>query len=504
MTAHGSADHSTAASERHGAGTERRRASQARLDSLSPAKRALLAKRLAGRSAETDDPTGLAATAEGLPTASGRRNGPLSFAEERFWMAYMFEDRSPAYHVPLTLRLKGALDVPVLAEALRTVVARHGILRTRYPVGPEGEPTAVVDEPGPFDLPVVDRAGQDPQALIDRVSAEPFDLETGPLIRPLLLRAADDEHYLHVTLHHIVTDAWSIGILLHELTTAYNAGRRGVRPSLPELTVQYRDHALWQRAQAERFARQTEYWRRALRGAPRELGLPTDRPRPRQRQAQAPGRHFTVTFPKDAALGLAQRTGTTLFMVLLTAYSAVLGRAAGREDVVVGTPVAGRGNSAVEPLIGCFINTLAMRTDLSGDPTFGELLARVREWTLRAYDNQDVPFQHVAEQVAERGDGRTSLFQVWLALQNVPDAPLEMAGLAVEELADAVEATKFDVTFHVIESGDHLGLRAEYDTWLFEEDTVRGFADEFTTLITAAAADPARRLSELAGARVRT
>lgn len=482
-----------AANER---GTEVRGVSQGRLDAMSPAKRALLAKRLAGR-LQPDAFAPPAKRAEAVPLSSIQRRGPLSFAEERFLIAYAFEDQSPAYHVPLTLHLKGQLDVPALVEALRTLITRHSVLRTRYPIGPDGEPVAVVEDSQPFQLACVD-VREEPRVLLDRAAAEPFDLETDAPIRPMLLRVCDDEHYLHITLHHIVTDAWSTGILLQELTTAYTAITQGAPMSaLPELAVQYRDHALWQRAQSERFARQAAYWQEALEGAPRELGLPTDRPRPGKHRPQVPGHCFTVAIPAHPALELAQRTGTTLFMVLLAAYSAVLGRRAGQEDVMVGTPVAGRPSSAVDPLIGCFINTLAMRTDLSEDPTFSELLARVRERTLQAYENQDVPFQQVAERVGERTDGPKALFQAWLALQNVPDSSLEMAGIAVTELADVIEATKFDVTFHFSSAGDDLELRVEYDTSLFHEATVRGLVDEFVALVGAAAADPDRRLSEI-------
>ncbi|MET9686100.1 condensation domain-containing protein [Streptomyces coeruleorubidus] len=464
---------------------------------MSPAKRALLAKRLAGRDPGPGAAGAPTAGAKPLALSAAQRRGPLSFPEERFWIAYTFEDQSSAYHVPVTLHLKGALSVPALRDALRTLTARHSILRTRYPIGPEGEPIAVVGDCESVDLPCQDVEGY-PWELLDRAAARPFDLEVDAPIRPVLLRLSDDEHYLHITLHHIVTDAWSTNILLRELTSAYTAHARGEQPRLARLTVQYRDHARWQRAQAERFARQLAYWQETLDGVPRDLGLPTDRPRPPEHRSLVPGRCFTAAIPADPALQLAQRTGTTLFMVVLAAYSAVLGRRAGRQDIVVGTPMAGRPDPAVDPLIGCFINTLAMRTDLSGDPTVAELLSRVRERTLHAYENQDVPFQQVIEHVGKRTGGRKALFQAWLALQNVPDAPLEMAGLQVEETADVIEATKFDVTFHLLPAGDRFELRVEYDSSLFDEVTVRGLAHEFSAWLAAAAADPDRRLSEIA------
>ncbi|MET9666780.1 condensation domain-containing protein [Streptomyces sp. NPDC006475] len=469
--------------------SERRSALEAHVATLSPAKQALFARRLAGRKA-----TATASDAP-APKASTPRSGPLSFAEERFWAAYMLEDQPSAYHVPLTLHLKGRLDVSALQVALQTVVDRHDILRTRYPMGPEGDPVAVVDDAREVRVSAVD-AGRDPRIPLGRAATDPFDLEEGPLIRTTLLKVSDDEHYLHFTLHHIVTDAWSTGILLDELTRVYTATVEGGEPNLPALTLQYRDYAMWHRAQNGSFARETAYWRQALAGVPGRLDLPTDRPR-QQRQALVPGSVFMVRIPKEPALALARQTGATLFMVLLSAYARVLGRRADTDDVLIGTPVAGRGITGVEPLIGCFINTLAMRVDLSGDPAFGELASRVREVTLQAYDHQNLPIQQVSESLADRARGQGALFQAWLALQNVPDGSLHMAGLVVEEMPDAIETTKFDITLHVTEAADHLELRVEYDTQLFDEDTVRGFARDFSDLISAAASDPHRRLSAL-------
>jgi hypothetical protein len=475
--------------------TERRQAALTRLESMSAVKRELFARRLAGLLPEPGDLAGR--TGRSGESASGQHiwSSSLSPAEERFWMTYMLEDCSSAYHIPATLHLKGRLDVPSLQEALRTIIGRHDILRTRYPVGPDGELTAVVDEPRPCSLDAVTVDG-DPLEFLARATAEPFDLATGPLMRPLLLRVADDEHYFHITLLHIITDGWSMINLLNELTEVYNAHVRGIPPSLPELTIQYRDHALQQRAQEEVNAEQLAYWQQALSGAPRELGLRTDRPR--QPHASVPGKSLTLAFSNGPALKLTRQTKATLFMVLLAAYSTVLGRHAGSDDVIVGTPVAGRRTLAAEPLIGCFINTLAMRTDLSGDPTFRELMIRVRKRTLQAYDNQDVPFQRIAASLMGEQTGiRSSLIQAWLALQNFPDTPSDTAGLEVEEVIITTDETKFDVTFYVNATDGYLELEIEYDSSLFDETTVRGFAAEFAGVLEAAADDPDRRLSEL-------
>jgi len=472
-----------------------------RLESMSQVKRELFAKRLAGQG------SGLAsAPVQAKPVALlGHANadlafwsGSLSYAEERFWMAYMLQDQSSAYHIPATLRLTGKLDVAALSRALEMIMARHDILRTRYPVTPEGELTAVVDKLSAVRLEAV-LADGDPREVLSRATAEPFDLEAGPLIRPVLLKTADNEHYLHFTLHHIITDGWSMMNLLDELTATYNSQVLGIPADLPELTMQYRDHALQQRTHAGQFEDQAAYWQQALSGAPHDLGLHTDRPR--QAFAAVPGKNLICTFGVGPARELARQTRTTLFMVLLGAFATVLGRHSDSEDVVIGTPVAGRRNPASEPLLGCFINTVAIRTDLSGDPTFGELLGRVRKQTLRAYDNQDMPFQHVARERTERSGVRSTFIQAWMALQNFPEPSLAMTGLVVKEIPITTDATKFDITFYLCETGGQMELEVEYDSSLFEDETVRGFAREFVAVLDCGAGNPDRRLSELIGAR---
>jgi Condensation domain len=496
MTSVSGLDSAASRAEQDGAGAEKRRASRARLDSMSAVKRELFAKRLSGRLPAADRSGTRSVQARELTHKSGPQvwSSSLSASEERFWMTYMLEDRSSAYHLPATLRLTGPLDVSALEKALRTVIARHDILRTRYPVSSDGELTAVVDELRECTLGIV-VADNDPQDFLSAASAEPFDLESGPLIRPLLLRTNKDEHYFHATLLHIIADGWSIGNFLSELTAVYNACKRGVIPALPELTMQYRDYALQQRARVKDFRPQVEYWQCALSGVPGELGLPTDRPR--RLHSKVPGRDLILTFPKGPASELARNTRTTLYMVLLAAYSTVLGHRAGSEDVVVGTPVAGRHSPDTEPLIGCFINTLVMRTDLSGDPTFRELLARVRGWMLRAYDNQDVPFQEVSAHVGVRPDVRNTLIQAWMTLQNFPDWSVEMADLGVEVIPLTTDETKFDITFNLAVSNEDMELEVKYDSSIFDEKTVHSFAREFIDVLEIATDEPNRRLSEI-------
>ncbi|WP_406349222.1 condensation domain-containing protein [Streptomyces sp. NBC_00144] len=469
-------------------------ASSSPLDSLSQAKRELFAQRLAGRRSESGRP---ASRIQPMRDRASVWSNSLSPAEERFWMAYTFEGQSSAYHIPVTFRLTGHLDISVLNAALQTVMARHDILRTCYTLLADGELTAVIEEPRAYMFEVAEADGDLPEFL-ERCTEAPFDLATGPLLRPLLVRQGDDEYVLHITVHHIITDGWSLGNLIDELAAAYHAGIQGSAPDLPELVLQYRDHAIWQRSQSEMFARQAEYWKQALRGVPRDLGLRTDRPR--QSRVTVPGRSVTVTFTKAPAVQLARETRTTLFMVLLAAYSVVLGRHADREDVVVGTPIAGRQDPATEPLMGCFINTLVMRTDLSGEPTFRELLKRVRTWTLRAYENQDVPFQQVADTAIERTGVRSTLIQAWLALQNMHNPTLDLAGLNSEDVFVTTDATKFDVTYYITELDKDLELEVEYDSSLFGEATMLAFAEEFASLLEAAASDPDLRLSEVPGA----
>jgi aryl carrier-like protein len=331
---------------------------------------------------------------------------PLSFAQQRLWFLAQLDARAAAaYAMPGGVRLRGALDVAALQAALDRIVARHEALRTSF-ASVEGEPVQVIAAPEVgFALTHEDLSGHAaPEAELERLAAEeagaPFDLEHGPLIRGRLVRLADDDHVLLVTMHHIVSDGWSMGVLVNELSALYAACSQGQPDPLPALPIQYADYAVWQRRwiTGEVLQRQLDFWRAHLSGAPALLELPTDRPRPPVQDYA--GASFGFAFDAELSAGLkalSQRHGSTLFMTLLASWAALLARLSGQSEVVIGTPVANRHRAEVEPLIGFFVNTQALRIDLSGSPTVAQLLAQVRATALAAQDHQDLPFEQLVE-----------------------------------------------------------------------------------------------------------
>ncbi len=436
----------------------------------------------------------------GPPPTPVPRTGPLplSFAQQRLWFLHRLEPGGAAYNVPLAVRLRGALDVPALAAALGEVARRHEILRTRF-VEIDGEPVQVVAEEPEAALPVVDAAG-DLDAILAAEAARPFDLAAGPPFRALLLRQGEAEHVLLLTLHHIVSDGWSLGVLARELGEAAPALAAGHPSPLPPLALQYGDFAVWQRQrlQGEALAAPLAWWRGRLAGV-LPLDLPTDRPRS---FAPSRGGQVTVTAPLAPAAMFARRQGCTLYMVLLAAFEALLGRYADQTDFAVGSPVAGRGWRELEGLVGCFVGTLAMRADLAGDPTAAELARRTRETALAAYAHEDLPFEKLVrelsqELVPERELGRSPVFQVMLALQNAPLPELALGSVALEPLEVATGAAKFELTLSLRETGGNLTGTLEYRADLFDRATAERAADHFATLLAGLVADPERRWSEL-------
>jgi amino acid adenylation domain-containing protein len=432
---------------------------------------------------------------------------PLSFAQERLWFLDHLEPGSPFYNVPGALRLAGALDAAALEWALGEVVRRHEALRTVFPAR-GGRGVQVVLPPEPFALPLEDLrdlAEAEREAAVRRAVDEEvrhaFDLARGPLLRARLLRVADEEHVLAMVMHHVVSDAWSTGIFFGELGEAYRARLAGRDPALPPLPVQYADFAVWQREwlQGEVLERQLGWWRERLRGAPAVLELPTDRPRPPVQRFHGASHVFAV--PDDAARALralGRREGATPFMVLLAGFQLLLARYAGQDDVVVGTPIAGRNRQETERLIGFFVNTLALRTELWDDPGFRELVARVRETTLGAYQHQDLPFERLVEELQpERSLSRTPLFQVMFVFQNAPPGALDLGGVAVEPVEFEFRSEKFDLTLTMLESPDGLLGGIQYSTDLFDAATVERMGRHLATLLADAARDPARPVSGL-------
>jgi amino acid adenylation domain-containing protein len=423
------------------------------------------------------------------------------------WLLQQLNPGSGAYNVPRVLRLHGPLDVEALRSALGALAARHEVLRSRC-VGSDGGPVQVTDPPAPVDLAVRDPAGSagpereaEAQRLIAVEVRRAFDLGRDWPCRALLVRLAAAEHVLAITCHHIATDNWSRGILFRELAALYNAFSAGRPSPLPDLPVQYADFAVWQRQwlQGKELRRQLDYWRRHLAGAPAALALPTDDPRPAvQTYRGARQFHRLPAALTDRVKELSRREGATLFTTVLAAFAALLARYTGQEDIVIGTPVGGRSRAETEGLLGCFGNTLALRTDLSGDPTFQELLRRVRRSTLDAFDHQDLPFQRLVEELQPgRDPSRPPLFQVGLSVESAPANPPEFAGLVVEVVEADYSWSKVDFTLSVLDLPSGLRLMIEYRTDLFEEETIRRLRAHMEALLAGAAAEPACRLSGL-------
>ncbi|HLL47353.1 MAG TPA: condensation domain-containing protein, partial [Longimicrobiaceae bacterium] len=428
---------------------------------------------------------------------------PLSFAQQRLWFIDRLEPGRSAYNIPGALRLRGPLDRDALERALGEVVRRHEALRTVFREV-HGEPVQVVSAGAGPVLEDVDLAGAAEAEVLRAVRAEaerPFDLAAGPLFRTKLLRLSEGEHVLLLTLHHAVGDGWSRGVLHLELEALYGALVRGEAPRLPELPVQYADYAVWQRRWLVGAAleAQTAWWRERLAGVPATLQLPTDRPRPAVRGLG--GAAVEAALPPKLAeglRGLSRRGGATPFMTLLAGWQALLARWSRQDDIVVGTPIAGRTHPDTERLIGFFANTLALRADLSGDPSFAELLGRVREGALGAYAHQDLPFERVVEELAPgRSLSYTPLFQVVLALQSAPAPPPRLEGLEVEPLRLGTTTAKFELTLALAESGAGLTGVLEYSTELFDGSTVERMLGHLRVLLEGATASPERRLSEL-------
>ncbi|MDF4026964.1 condensation domain-containing protein, partial [Luteibacter sp. PPL201] len=415
---------------------------------------------------------------------------------------------SQAYHIAASLRLRGDLDGDALGRALDRIVARHEVLRTVFEDGPSGPRQRVRAADAGFALGREDLRGQGGEARARLEAAQvaavveaPFDLAHGPLIRGSLLRLSDDEWRLLVTQHHIVSDGWSIGVLVRELTQFYAAEREGVALTLEALPVQYADYAQWQRGwlQGEVWERQARYWREYLSGAPALLALPTDRPRPLQR-SYAGGR-VSVGLSRALSEGLralARRHGATLFMVLLAGWGTLLSRLSGQKDVVVGTPVANRRHPATEGLIGFFVNTLALRVRLDDDPTVSGLLGRLKQETLEAYAHQDLPFEQVVEAVnPPRSLGHSPLFQAMLGLNNTGKTSLELPGLTLEHEPLAYARAQFDLSLLLDEEDGAVVGSLEYASDLFDEGRMRQWLSHWEVLLEGMVSAESAKVSGL-------
>ena len=432
---------------------------------------------------------------------------PASFAQQRLWFLDRLEPGNCAYNLPMGFRIRGPLNVPALKQSLDEIVLRHESLRTTFSLGEDGELQQVVHSHVPFSLPWTNLENQtealpetEIQQLLAKEASHLFDLSSGPLFRATLVRLSEEEHLLLIVAHHIIIDGWSAGILIRELGRSYQAFTTGRPSPLPPLKIQYRDFAAWQRKhmQGEKWQNLLSFWKKQVGGAA-TLELPTDRPRPREQTFEGSERSSLIPKPLvDGLRRLARQSSATLFMVLLAAMDTLLYRYTGQEDITVGTALANRNRVELEALIGLFVNTLVLRTDLSGDPTFLELLTRVRETALGAYTHQDMPFEKLVEELKpERNLGHNPLFQVLVNLQNTSDEPPSIPGLSLTPVRVDTGTAKFDLSIGMFERPDGLRVRIAYNTHLFDQTTIERMLGHWEVLLSSILSDPDRRISEL-------
>ena len=468
-----------------------------RRSGLSASKQELLARRMAG--------TGRAPGA--IPRRE--RTGPfaLSFAQQRLWFIDRMSPGTATYNVPYAWRLEGRVESARIERALTDIVRRHEILRTTFSA-PGGTPVQTVHPPGDVRVTVVDIAGasgaereESARRLLHEEAHRGFDLERGPLMRATLVRLGESDAMLIVVFHHIVFDGWSEGIFFRELSALYESAARGEPAPLPPLPLQYGDYVLWQRErmQGDVLEQQLAYWREKLGGALPVLELPADRPRPPRPGVGGTTEFFTLPPAVSAGLlRLSQREGSTLFMTLLAGFNVLLSRYSAQEDIVVGTPIAGRTRMELEGLAGFFVNTLALRTDLSGNPPFRELLRRVRDAALGAFEHQEVPFEKIVEELhPRRSTAHSPLFQVMFVLQSAPEGRMTLGGHPAAKIDVTTETAKFDVTLSMMERGGEIVGWLQCADDLFEPETIRRMAGHIAVLFTGIAADPGRTIRQL-------
>jgi amino acid adenylation domain-containing protein len=467
---------------------------------LTPEKRALLTLMLQQKAATR-------APSVTIPRRGPQDEQPLSFAQERLWFLSQMEPESPAYNIPIAMRMKGALDIAALERSFREVVRRHEVLRTTFKnVG--GETVQIINPFEGFRISVIDldelSAEQRDEEVASRIKEEshrPFDLERDSLLRIMLMRIGEREHVLQMTIHHIISDGWSAQILIKEVTSLYEAFSNHRPSPLKDLRIQYADFALWQRSWLKRevLDSQLTFWKKQLAGAPPMLELRTDKARP----AVQTYRGATESLALDGGLSeqikaLSKQEGATLFMTLLAGFKILLHRYTGQTDMVVGTPIANRNRAELEDQIGFFVNALVLRTDLSGDPTFRQLLKRVREVSLEAFAHQDIPFERVVEHMQpDRDMSRSPLFQVMFEFLSSPKQEHALTGLEITPLTVEYTAAKFDLTLTMAERGKAIVQTLEYNTDLFEAGTVARMLHHMERILASIAANPDQRISEI-------
>ncbi|HJT26684.1 MAG TPA: condensation domain-containing protein, partial [Pyrinomonadaceae bacterium] len=433
---------------------------------------------------------------------------PLSYAQQRLWFLDQLDSANSLYNVPTAVRLTGQLNTGALEKTLTEIIRRHEVLRTSFSEM-NGRPVQVIQPASNFTLPVLDLShlnAVECEAEVIRLSGEEtrqaFDLSgERPLLRATLLKLGTQEHVVLVTMHHIVSDGWSVGVLLKEVAALYEAYSQGKSSPLPELAIQYADYAIWQRdwLQGKALENQLSYWKQQLAGATNVLELPTDRPRPSTQTFRGAHHTFSLTLELSEKLReLSRDEDVTLFMTLLAAWQTILHRYTNQEQITVGTPIANRNRAETEMLIGFFVNTLVLNNNLAGDPSFRELLKRVREVCLGAYAHQDVPFEKLVEVLQpERSLSHSPLIQVWFAFQNAPASKLEMAGLSLTPLQLETGTAKFDLVLTMADSPEGTFGTLEYKTDLFNDSTAKRIVSQLETLLQRVAIHPEEQLGTL-------
>jgi amino acid adenylation domain-containing protein len=465
-----------------------------RIAALSPEQRQLLVQQLEGNRQK-------AIASQILPQSRDRHPLPLSFGQLRLWFLDRLEPDNPFYNIPAAVRLKGNLNVAALERSINEIIARHEVLRTAFDeVG--GEPTLKISPSVSFKLNSLDlQQIADPENQVQRLAAEeaerPFDLSQAPLLRATLLYLPASEYILLLTMHHIAADGWSMRISIEELTALYTAFCHDLPAPLPELKLQYADFAAWQRQwlQGEELEAQMGYWKRQLGGKLPILELPSDRPRPIRQNFV--GTTQTATFPIEIAK-FSQQEKTTVFITLLAAFKILLYRYTGQTDILVGSPIANRDRPEIEGLIGFFVNTLVLRTDLGANPTVRELLHRVKEVALQAYDRQNLPFEKIVEELQpERNLTHNPMFQVMFTCESDREEVLELPELILSPVEVEIGTSKFDLSLSVLDRGDSITATLEYNTDLFDTDTIARMLGHLQTLLSQMVANPQQKLSEL-------
>jgi hypothetical protein len=449
------------------------------------------------------DEEGVAAPDIASIPRQGAKIAPLSPSQRRLWFLHELDPASHAYTLCGAVHLKGALDLKALEDSLSGVVARHESLRTIF-VSEEGEPRQIIQDASPVEVPHV-RAGtgsvlQEATRVTHDLVRKPWNLAEGPLLRSALVEFSPAEHVLIVVMHHLVADGWSIGVLLRDLSALYDARVVNAAPALDDLPVQYADYAVWQND--PRFVGEREddllYWKRRLEGAPQRLELPTLTVGPQASRRGAHRKMYLSPGLTESLKSLGRSQGATLYMTLLAAFQILISRSTGQDDFLVGSPVAGRSRVELQNLIGFFVNTLVLRAEVSGDPTFRELLARVKSTTLEALAHQEVPIERIVEALRpEREASMTPLFQALFILQEAGALDLCLSGVQGEELEIDLPAAKFDLTFDLREAAGGLAGTLEFDADRFEEETIARMVEHFRVLLEAIVADPDARVSEL-------